>query len=422
MNGRLAPVGAERSGPKVGGWRQFLLLAALTAFTGSVIGLERPILPLIGVQQFHLVSHVAILSFLISFGIAKAASNLLAGRLADRFGRRRVLLAGWLLGLAEPALIVLAPSWSWVVAANLLLGIQQGLCWTTLINMMLDRTDRADRGFATGFNEFAGYSGVALAALTSGYLAASYGLRPVPLLPSFAFVAIGVALTLSSVEESSRPSAALRLGLPLDLIALPFTAVARNRSLFACSQAGLIANLLDGLVWGLLPLYFAQYGLRIDQIGVIAGAYPLAWGLAQILSGPLSDRVGRRLPITAGMAAQGFAIAGFLVMTGFSSWLLVAILVGLCRALAYPTLLAAAADSARDYWRASALGVYRFYRDSGFVIGGILGGLLADVLGIPAALALAAVLAIASAGAVVALLRRRVEARDDWASAAISVS
>ncbi len=422
MNGRLAPVGVERSGPKVKGWQQFLLLAALTGFTGTVIGLERPILPLIGVRQFHLVSHVAILSFLISFGVAKAAANLLAGRLADRFGRRRVLLAGWLIGLAEPVLIVLAPSWGWVVAANLLLGVQQGLCWTTLINMMIDRTDRADRGFATGFNEFAGYTGVALAAFTSGYLAASYGLRPVPFLPSFAFIAMGVALTLGSVEESSRMSASLRLGLPLDILSLPFAAVARNRSLFGCSQAGLIANLLDGLVWGLLPLYFARHGLRVDQIGIIAGAYPLAWGLAQVFSGPLSDRVGRRLPITLGMAGQGFAIAGFLVMTGFSSWLLVAILVGLCRALVYPSLLAAAADSAREYWRASALGVYRFYRDSGFVMGGILGGVLSDLLGIPAAIALSGVLAIASAGVALALLQRRVEAHDDWASVSASAS
>jgi len=422
VNGGLAPVGVKRSGPKVTGWRQFLLLAALTGFTGSVIGLERPILPLIGVRQFHLVSHVAVLSFLVSFGIAKAAANLSAGRLADRFGRRRVLLAGWLIGLAEPVLIVLAPSWGWVVVANLLLGVQQGLCWTTLITMMIDRTDRADRGFATGFNEFAGYTGVALAAFTSGFLAASYGLRPVPFLPSFAFIATGVALTLGSVEESSRIRASLRLGLLLDLVSLPLVAVARNRSLLGCSQAGLVANLLDGLVWGLLPLYFARQGLRLDQIGIIAGAYPLAWGLAQVVSGPLGDRVGRRLPITLGMTGQGFALAGFLLVTGFSSWLVMAIVLGLCRALVYPTLLAAAADSAREYWRSSALGVYRFYRDSGFVLGGMLGGVLSDLLGIPYAIALAALLAIASAVVAQLLLRRRVEARDDWAWAALPAS
>jgi len=417
VSGRLAPVGVETPGPTVTRWRQFLLLAALTGFTGSIIGLERPILPLIGVRQFHLVSHVAVLSFLISFGVAKAAANLLAGRLADRFGRRRVLVTGWLLGLAEPVLIVLAPSWSWVVAANLLLGVQQGLCWTTLINMMIDHTDRANRGFATGFNEFAGYTGVALAAFASGYLAAGFGLRPAPFLPSLAFIALGFALTLNYVHESSRVTSAVRLRLPLDVLTLPFTAVAGNRSLVACSQAGLIANLMDGLVWGLLPLYFANRGIRVDQIGIIAGAYPLAWGLAQVVSGPLSDPVGRRLPVVAGMAGQGIAIAGFLVTTGFSSWLLVAIVVGLCRALVYPTLLAAAADSAPDSWRASALGVYRFYRDAGFVLGGILGGVVADLVGIPAVIALATPLAVGSATAAFLLLPRRVEARENWALA-----
>lgn len=405
----MAPVGAHEPDPKVNGWRQFLLLAALTGFTGSIIGLERPVLALIGVRQFHLVSHVAVLGFIVSFGVAKAVANLTAGRLADRFGRRRLLLIGWAAGLAEPILIIVAPSWGWVVVANLLLGVQQGLCWTTLITMMIDRTRPWDRGFATGFNEFSGYTGVALAAFASGYLASRYGLRPAPFLPSFGFLALGIAVTLGAVHETARPRLVTRFTLPLDVLLLPARSLARNRPLLGASQAGLVANFLDSMVWGLLPLYFARRGLPIEKIALITGIYPLSWGISQALSGPLSDRIGRRLPIVAGMAGQGLTIGAFLLAEAFASYLLVAIAVGASRALAYPTLLATAADSTEESQQASALGVYRFYRDCGFVIGGLSGGLMADLLGIPSAIAAAAFLAIASAVVAAALIPKRVE-------------
>jgi MFS family permease len=402
---------------KVDAWPQFVLLATLTGFTGSIIGLERPILALIGVRQFHLVSHLAVLGFVISFGVAKATANLLAGRLADRFGRRRLLIAGWTLGLAEPLLIIAAPSWGWVVAANLLLGLQQGLCWTTLITMMIDRTRARDRGFATGINEFSGYTGVALAGFASGYLAARYGLRPAPFLPSFGFIGAGLGATLLGVHETGRPLSLSPRLLPGDLFLLPFRAVLRNPVLLGCSQAGLVANLLDAMIWGLLPIYFARHGLRLQQIGLIAGAYPLAWGLSQALSGPLSDRLGRRLPIAAGMAGQGAAIAAFLLVNGFRGWLVLAVAIGISRALAYPTLLAAAADSGGDRWRGSALGVYRFYRDSGFVAGGVLGGVLADRFGIAEALAAAAALALVSSAIAAVLIAATVQAQGErWAS------
>jgi MFS family permease len=278
--------------------------------------------------------------------------------------------------------------------------------------MMIDRTRPANRGFATGINEFSGYTGVALATLLSGYLAARYGLRPVPFLPSLAFIALGVILTLGAVDETKRPQGWFASRPPLfDIGALPLLAVARNRVLLVCSQAGLVTNFLDSMVWGLLPLYLFAHGLRVEQIGVIVGVYPLAWGLGQAVSGPLSDRLGRRLLITLGLAGQGVAIGGFLVLTGFSNWLMVAIVVGLFRALAYPTLLAAAADSAREDWRASALGVYRFYRDSGFVLGGLAGGVVADLMGIPAAIALAAGLAVSSAAVAARFIGARLEAR-----------
>lgn len=408
MSAGSAPVGAQSQSPRVDRWRQFLLLAALTGFVGSVLGFERPILALIAVRQFHLTSYLAILSFVISFGTAKAISNLVAGRLCDRYGRRRVLLAGWLFGIGEPILIIFAPSWSWIVLANILLGVQQGVCWTTLINMMIDRTRPANRGFAAGVNEFAGYTGVAIATFTAGYLAARYGLRPVPFLPTLVFIALGLAFTVGVVDDTPAPAFGPVRALPLDLIALPLR-VGRDIRLLACSQAGLIANLVDATVWGLLPLHFAQHGLPLHQIGLVVGAYPLAWGLSQVLTGTLSDVIGRRLPIALGMAGQGIAVLLFLAVNTFAAWFLLAIVLGAFRALAYPTLIAAAADTGRDGQRASALGVYRFYRDGGFVAGGTIGGIVADLFGIPAAVAVAAGLAIASGLAAFAMLDRQLE-------------
>ena len=404
MSAGVAPVGARSNRPQVDRWRQFLLLAALTGFVGSVLGLERPIVALIAVRQFHVTSYLAILGFVISFGTAKAVSNLVAGRLCDRYGRRRTLLAGWLLGVGEPVVIVLAPAWSWVVLANVLLGMQQGVCWTTLISMMIDRTRPPNRGFAAGVNEFAGYTGVALATFTAGYLAARFGLRPAPFLPSLLFIGAGLALTAILVDDTPAPRLAVSQVLPLDLLALPLSAV-RDVRLLGCSQAGLIANLVDATVWGLLPLHFAHRGLPLNQIGLVAGAYPLSWGLGQLLTGPLSDRIGRRLPITLGMTGQGMTIITFLVTNTFPTWFVLAIVLGAFRALTYPTLIAAAADTAGDGLRASVLGVYRFYRDCGFVVGGVVGGIVADRGGIPAAVAVAGGLAICSAAVAFAMLR-----------------
>lgn len=412
----MAPVGAKSGVPRVDRWQQFLLLAALTGFVGSVLGLERPIVSLIAVRQFHITSYLAILGFVISFGTAKAISNLVAGRLCDRYGRRRTLLVGWLFGIGEPVLIIAAPAWSWVVVANVLLGVQQGVCWTTLINMMIDRTRPANRGFAAGANEFAGYTGVAIATFTAGYLASHFGLRPVPFLPSLVFLALGLALTARLVDDTPAPPFGARRVLPLDVLALPL-GVVRDVRLLGCSQAGLVANLIDATVWGLLPLHFAHRGLPLHQIGLVAGAYPLAWGLGQLLTGPLSDRIGRRLPIALGMAGQGITILTFLAVNTFPAWFVLAIVLGAFRALTYPTLIAAAADTGGDGLRASALGVYRFYRDCGFVAGGVIGGIVADRLGIPAAVAVAGGLAIFSGAVVFAMLRQTLEAKEQVALA-----
>lgn len=386
----------------VDGWGQFLLLAVLTGFVGSVVGSERALLPLIGVRQFHLSHYSAVLSFLVGFGVAKALANLAAGWLADRLGRRRVLLAGWLVGLPEPILIMAAPDWRWVVVANVLLGLQQGLCWTTLISMMLDRARPGSRGLATGVNEFAGYVGVAALAFSGGYLASAYGLRPVPFLPGLVFLIAGLGVTwlLVSDTRSARSTAG------------PMPSLHRVPALIIASQAGLAANFVDAMVWGLLPLYLAAHGLGIVQIGIIAGAYPLIWASAQLITGPISDRFGRRIPITIGMAGQGLAIFGFILLSGYPSWMAAALLVGLCRAFAYPTLLALVGDSVGAEWRASALGTYRLFRDSGLVLGALLGGVIADGIGIPSALTLAAVLALISGGLVFARLRSGSTASD----------
>ena len=346
-------------------------------------------------RQFSL---LALLSFVASFGVSKSLANLFAGRLCDRFGRRRVLLSGWALGLAEPLLIVVAPNWTMVVVANLLLGIQQGICWTTAITMMVDRSRSDSHGLATGINEFAGYVGSAVATLAAGLLAARYGLRPVPFLPSVALLAAGFLLTLFTVTDTVRLRIAGTAWLPLDVISVAFQQLHRNRALLLCSQCGLVINLFQALVTVLLPVFLRERGVDVAGIGLVLFAYTFTWGIAQGVAGAVSDHVDRRLLIAAGMAGQGIALLGLVLMPSYTPWLLCAVLMGAARALAYPTLLAAVADSVKGRATATALGVYRFYRDSGFWVGGLAGGAIADLAGIPGALLAASALMVTSGG------------------------
>jgi MFS family permease len=386
-------------------WRQFTLLVIVNAFVGGMVGLERSIVPLLGQRAFGLVSTTAVLSFIISFGVVKALANLFAGRLSDRIGRKRVLVVGWLVGLPVPLLIIFAPSWGWVVFANVLLGINQGLCWSTTVIMKIDLVGPARRGLAMGLNEAAGYGAVSLAAIAAGYLAATYALRPQPFLLGVAFALAGLLLSLFFVREShghARQEAALLehpSGQP-EGSAPPVTeghAVRsqtpsfkdiflltswRNRTLFGVSQAGLVNNLNDGLAWGLFPLFFAAGGLSVEQIGLLAGIYPGVWGAAQLLTGALSDRLGRKGMIVGGMLLQGGAIGLLPLLHGFGWWTLTMSLLGLGTALVYPTLLAAVSDVAHPDWRASAVGVYRLWRDSGYALGALLAGVLADLFGV----------------------------------------
>ncbi len=400
-------------------WQQFTLLVVVNAFVGGMVGLERSVVPLLGQSVFGLASTIAVLSFIVSFGIVKALANLFAGRLSDRIGRKGVLVVGWLFGLPVPFLIIFAPSWSWVVFANVLLGINQGLCWSTTVIMKIDLVGPARRGLAMGINEAVGYGAVSLAAIAAGYLAATYALRPQPFLLGVAFALAGLVLSLFFVREShghahheaellARPSeqtAEAAQHAP-DQTAQRPTAPSfkeiflltswKNRTLFSVSQAGLVNNLNDGLAWGLLPLFFAASGLSIAQIGLLAGIYPGVWGTAQLLTGALSDRFGRKGLIVAGMMLQGAAIILLPFLHGFAWWAVAMVLLGLGTALVYPTLLAAISDVAHPEWRASAVGVYRLWRDSGYALGALLAGVLADLFGVPWAIGVIGVLTFLS--------------------------
>jgi MFS family permease len=388
-------------------WRQFWLLVLVNAFVGAMVGLERTILPLIAEQEFGMVARGAILSFIVTFGFVKAGTNFFAGRLGDLFGRRRVLLAGWLFGIPVPFLLIWAPSWSWIVFANVLLGINQGLAWSTTVIMKIDLVGPKARGLAMGLNEFAGYLAVALSALATGYVAEAAGLRPEPFYLGIAFVALGLGLTALFVRDTA-PHVALEarshaqdtadptLGGTLSAREIFALATWRHPALFGSSQAGLVTNFKDGLAWGLFPLLFAAAGLSIGQIGILAFIYPALWGLLQLWTGGLSDRLGRKPLIVGGMGLQALAL--FVVATGetFWVWLAGSALLGAGTALVYPTLLASVADVAHPAWRGSAVGVYRLWRDSGYAFGALAAGFLADRFGMVPAIVAGGFLALSS--------------------------
>ncbi|MHB8588552.1 MAG: MFS transporter [Candidatus Dormibacteraceae bacterium] len=374
-------------------WRQFALLVAINAFVGGVVGVERSTLAPLAGHDFHLASRFAILSFLISFGLVKAASNFIAGGLADRFGRRGVLLAGWAAALPVPVLIILAPSWDWVVFANVLLGINQGLAWSTTVNMKIDLVGPRHRGFALGLNEASGYLAVSAAAAGAGFLAASYGIRPTPYLFAEGLAISGLLLSLLTREtaghvevESAGATATRSVGkLILDISF-------RDRAMSSACQAGMVNNLNDGMAWALLPLFFAAHGLGLREIGLLAGAYPGVWGAGQLATGWMSDHIGRKRLIVTGMLLQSLAIAGLVVLQGFAWWIAESVLLGAGTALVYPTLLAVIGDAARPPDRATSLGIYRLWRDSGYAVGAIVAGTIADAGGFPAAIVTVAAL------------------------------
>jgi MFS family permease len=389
---------------------QFSLLVAVNALVGGMLGQERTVVPLLAEQQFGLIAYTSALTFILAFGATKAATNYLAGTLCDRYGRKPVLIAGWLIALPIPLMLIWAPSWGWVIAANVLLGINQGLSWSTTVIMKIDLVGPARRGLAMGLNEASGYLAVAATALATGYLAASYGLRPQPFYLGIAFAALGLGLSTLAVRETrehARLEAAThtqRLGghddrLPGGLTARQvFTQTSfREPALSSASQAGMVNNLNDGLAWGLFPLLFATAGLSITQIGVLVALYPAVWGIGQLATGAWSDRAGRKPLIVTGMLLQAGALAIVAVGASFGIWAVAAVLLGAGTAMVYPTLLATIADVAHPTWRARSVGVYRLWRDGGFAVGALVAGLLADAYGIRPAIWVIAALTGASA-------------------------
>jgi MFS family permease len=391
---------------------QFSLLVLVNAFVGAMVGLERSILPAIAQEEFHIATRAAILSFIVVFGVTKALTNYVAGRLSDRYGRKHVLVAGWLVAVPVPFVLMWAPSWEWVVAGNVLLGVSQGLTWSTTVIMKIDLAGPRRRGLAMGLNEFSGYFAVAGSALATGWIAAHYGLRPQPFYLGVVYVFIGLALSTLVVRETHhharheaglQPAAAKEAGPSQAEIfrRASFT----DRNLSSVSQAGLVNNLNDGMAWGLFPLVFAGAGLNLARIGALAAIYPAVWGVAQIFTGALSDRLGRKWLIASGMWLQAVGIALTAVSAGFAGFATGAVLLGLGTAMVYPTLLAAIGDVAHPSWRASAVGVYRLWRDLGYAVGALLAGATADVFGLAAAVWLVAALTLLS-GVVVAVRMR----------------
>ena len=399
--------------PKLGllaNWQQFTLLVLVNGFVGTMVGTERSLLPLLAERDFGLKSRVAILSFLVSFGLVKACANLFAGRWSDRVGRKPILLAGWLAGLPVPVLIYFAPAWSWVVAANVFLGMNQGLAWSTTVNMKIDLVGPKRRGLAMGINEASGYVAVSLAALGAGYLSAVYGPRMSMLAIGESAAIAGLLISALFIHESRThmevESQEHRVLAPAKSFKEVFVLTSwRNRTLCSISFAGLVNNLNDGTAWGLFPLYFASRGLSIQKISMLVALYPAVWGLGQLGTGALSDRIGRKMLIVSGMLLQGIAIILLTILNGFTGWAWASALLGLGTAMVYPTFLAAIGDVAHPSWRASAVGVYRLWRDSGYAIGAILAGVLADAFGTRRAIATIGGLTVFT-GLLVALVMR----------------
>jgi MFS family permease len=386
-------------------WLQFTLLVVVNICVGGLVGLERTTVPLIGTDIFGLTSDLAVFSFIIAFGLTKAATNLAAGALTARFTRKQLLVAGWLIGTPVPFMLAWGPSWWWIVAANVLLGLNQGLAWSMTVNMKIDLVGPARRGLATGLNEAAGYTAVGVTALLTGYLATAYGLRPAPELIGVVFVATGLILALTvrdtaahvALELAQHPTP-LPDGENIGLAATFARTSWRERSLRGASQAGLVNNLNDGLTWGVFPLLFTDYGLGLAAVGLIKGLYPILWGIGQIPTGHLADRIGRKPLIVYGMLVQagGFVLALALLERPLLAGILSAVALGLGTAMVYPALIASVSDHAHPAWRANALGTYRFWRDIGYAAGALLAGLLADAFGLEATVIAAAVLTAAS--------------------------
>ncbi|MGT2468711.1 MFS transporter [Mesorhizobium atlanticum] len=395
-------------------WKQFSLLVLINAFVGGMVGVERTVVPLIGAEEFGVASTTLVVSFIVSFGVVKACANLVSGQLADTWGRKRVLILGWLFGLPVPFIIIWAPGWGWIVAANALLGINQGFAWSMTVIMKVDLVGPKSRGLAVGLNEFAGYLSVGVTAFLTGYLASRYGLRPVPIYLGVGYAILGATLSILLVRDTREHVRQELANHPKQASPLSFREIFMltsfgDRNLFAASQAGLVNNLNDGMSWGLFPLFFVAKGLGVERIGILKAVYPAVWGVLQVATGPLSDRWGRKGLIVTGMWVQAAGLLLTALTRDFGWWLLASVLLGLGTAMVYPSLIAAVSDASHPSWRARSLSVYRFWRDLGYAIGALAAGLIADFFGfVPAIMAIAALTFLS--GVIVAIAMRETHA------------
>ncbi|MBB4801698.1 MFS transporter [Flavobacterium aquidurense] len=389
-------------------WQQFTLLVLVNMMVGGMVGLERTVVPLVGTEEFNIQSDVVVFSFIIAFGVVKAFTNLISGVLADRYTRKKVLILGWLVGLPVPFLLAFAPSWNWILFANVLLGVSQGLAWSMTVNMKIDLVGRKSRGLAMGLNEAAGYGAVGLTALLTGYLASHYGLRPQPFYIGIVYTIIGLLLSIFVIKDTRKHA-------ELEVQQIQATASGeythkpnlwwvfketsfKNRNLFSISQAGLINNLNDGMSWGVFPLLFMSMGVGLEGVGWIKAIYPVVWGIGQIFTGPLADKLGRKPLIVWGMFVQvlGHIVISLEIYNPLTAGLFGSVLLGLGTAMVYPALLAAVSDAAHPSWRASSLGVYRFWRDMGYAIGALMAGISGNFFGLMYAVHIAGIITLLS--------------------------
>ncbi|MBZ0305726.1 MAG: MFS transporter [Anaerolineae bacterium] len=381
-------------------WQQFSLLVLVNAFVGAMLGMERTLVPQIAKEEFNLASVSVTLSFIVSFGIVKALTNLFAGRNSDRWGRKPLLIAGWLIGIPVPFIVMVAPTWGWIVFANVLLGINQGLCWSTAVIMKVDLVGAAGRGLAMSLNEFAGYLAMALSTFGSGWIAAQSALRPDPFYLGAVFAVLGLLISVFFVHETLghvRQEASQQHSSEFPDFHSIFRHVSwENKTFFSLSQAGLINNLNDVVIWGMLPLLALEKNVSVNQAALLGSLYLGVWGLSQLFTGTLSDYSGRKPLITGGLLVQSAGISLFALSGQRDLWYVAVVTMGLGTGMVYPTLLAAVSDVAHPLWRASALGVYRLWRDSGYAFGALLAGLLADVFNLQFAIMVTAVLTLGS--------------------------
>ena len=399
---------------------QFLILVLVNAFVGSMIGLEQTVVPLIGANEFGIQSNALVVSFIASFGLVKAILNLFAGKISDKWGRKNVLILGWLFGIPVPIILLLAQDWNWIIIANVFLGINQGLAWSMTVNMKIDLVGKEKRGFALGFNEFSGYFAVAVVGFVTGYLAAIYGLKPYPFYLGIVFAIAGFLISWLIVKDTKKFTL-LEIENHDALVSenkdkhetkgdLSFRRVFiqtswKNRSLLAISQAGLVNNLIFGVSWGLFTLYFSSFALTTNDIGLLKALHPGIWGILQLVTGSLSDKVGRKILIFPGMFIQSIGIWIILYSQAFPGWVTGMSLLGVGTAMVYPSLLAAISDIAHPSWRATSLGVYRFWRDIGFVFGAIGIGFISDLFNMFIAIQVVAWIGLASGIVVVFLMK-----------------